>query len=472
MKKAIYRFSILTISAAVFLIACSKSFVEKNPTDSLLTDKALADEPAIATDLNGAYAQMRSVSLWGRDLPVIGDLQADNTFVESRNSGRYLGQYSYNIVNSDGTAAEIWTAAYTGILRCNQILSSKASGGKVPQIKAQAYALRALLYFKLVNLYARPYTDNPDGLGVPLVLVYNPEALPSRSKVSEVYAQILSDFKAAVLSAPAFSSSITLSKYAIEGLLAKVYLYMGDNTNAKAAAVDVINNGGFSLVTPAGYAAYWASSGIQTGTTETMYEVDADAINNNGYDDLGGIYNNGYMDIYASQQLVALYSQADVRTSILLSGTTKSGAPAIIVNKFPNAQNSDRDNLKVIRLAEVYLIAAEASLPGNEADALKFLNALVAQRDPSLVYASTGTMLLNDIVQERRKELAFEGDRLFDLNRLKLPVIRVQNAGAIPAGQGDIYLTIPYNDHRRIYPIPLAEIKANPTIASQQNPGY
>ena len=471
MKKSFYKISLITISATFLLMACSKSFIEKNPTDSLLLNKALVDEPAISTAINGAYAQLRSVSLWGRDLPVIGDLQADNTFVESRNSGRYITQYNYNILNSDGTAAEIWTAAYTGILRCNQIISSSVTGGKAPQIKAQAFALRALLYFKLINLYARPYTDNPDALGVPLVLVYNPKALPARSKVSEVYAQIISDFKAGLADAPGFVNSITLSKYAIEGLLAKAYLYMGDNANAKAAAVDVINNSGFSLVTPGGYAAYWASSGIQTGTTETLFEVDADAINNNGYDDLGGIYNNGYQDIYASQQLVNLYSATDVRTSVLLSGYTKSGASAIVVNKFPNAQNSDRDNLKVIRLAEVYLIAAEASLP-NEADALKYLNALMAQRDPSLIYASTGTQLLTDIVQERRKELAFEGDRLFDLNRLKLPVIRVQNAGAIPAGQGDKYLTIPYTDYRRIYPIPLTETKANPNIAGQQNPGY
>ena len=206
---------------------------------------------------------------------------------------------------------------------------------------------------------------------------------------------------------------------------------------------------------------------------ETMFEVDADAINNNGFDDLGGIYNNGYQDIYASQQLVDLYSADDVRTSVLITGTTKSGAPATIVNKYPNATNSDRDNLKVIRLSEVYLVAAEASLPDDEPGALNYLNLLVSMRDPGFAgYASGGAQLLNDIVQERRKELAFEGNRLFDLNRLKLPIMRIDNAGAIPAGQNNINLTIPYADYRRIYPIPLSEIQANPNIAGQQNPGY
>ena len=473
MKKSFYKFSSAALLLAVLLAACSKKFIEKIPYDSIPLNSALSDQVGVTNALNGAYAQLRSANLFGRDLPVIGDIQADNTFVETKNSGRYIPQYNYNIVNSDGVAAEIWTSAYTAILRCNQIITASATGGTVPQIKAQAYAIRALLYFRLITLFARPFTDTPDGLGVPLVLSYNPTVLPKRSKISEVYTQIISDFKAGFANGPAYVNSINLSKYAIEGLLAKAYLYMGDNTNAKAAAADVIANGGYTLVTPGAYVNYWANGAMQTSPVETLFEVDADAINNNGFDDLGGIYINGYQDIYASKQLVALYSSTDIRTSVLIPNSlTKSGASATFVNKFSNAQNSDRDNLKVIRLSEVYLIAAEASLPTSPTDALKYLNALMAQRDPGFMYASTGTQLLNDIVQERRKELAFEGDRLFDLNRLKLPIVRVQNAGAIPAGQGNTYLTIPYTDYRRIYPIPLSEIQANANIASQQNPGY
>lgn len=472
MKRTIYIMSVFVSCTTLLLTSCKKSFIEKSPNDSISLDKALSDEVGVSNALNGAYAQLRSVSLYGRDLPVTGDLMADNTFVETRNSGRYLQQFNYNILNSDGVAEDVWTAAYTGIMRCNQIIKASASGGKVPEIKAQAYALRALLYFKLVTLFARPYTDSPDALGVPLILAYEPTKLPTRSKVSEVYTQIISDYKAAFAAAPDYTNSITLSKYAVEGLLAKAYLYMGDNTNAKAAAVDVITNSGFKLVTPAAYENYWADPGIQTNQVETMFEVDADAINNNGFDDLAAIYNNGYQDIYASKQLVALYSSTDIRKSVLITSTTKSGAPATIVNKFSNATNSDRDNLKVLRLSEVYLIAAEASLPASEADALMYVNALMAQRDPGFTYASTGAPLLNDIVQERRKELAFEGDRLYDLNRLKLPVVRVANAGSIPAGQNDQYLTIPYSDYRRILPIPLSEIQANANIAGEQNPGY
>jgi starch-binding outer membrane protein, SusD/RagB family len=473
MKRILNKFSIAVFSIALTMVSCSKSYLDKSPSDSLLSDQALSTVAGLGDALNGAYSGMRSATLYGRDFPVIGDLQADNTFVESKNSGRYLSQYNYSVVVNDGVVSEMWTNAYLVILRANRILQSTLTGADVDAIKAQAYAIRALMYFKLVNIYAKPYTDDPNSFGVPLITKYDPFLYPARNTVKEVYTQIVSDLTTAFANAPAYDNSVHISKYAVEGFLAKVYLYMGDNTNAKTAAVDVINNGGFQLTTPANYQTYWGDPAIRTDQLETLFEVDADVINNNGFDDLGGIYANGYQDIYASSQLVSLYSATDIRNSVLIKDTTtKSGASTTIVYKYSNATNGDRDNLKVMRLSEVYLIAAEASLPGNEADALKYLNGLVSKRDPSLVYASTGAQLLNDIVTERRKELAFEGDRFYDLNRLKLPVARVANPGAIPAGTGNVNLNVPYSSTKRLAPIPQSEFTVNKNIATQQNPGY
>jgi hypothetical protein len=473
MKKSRYNSFIGLLAAGVLLAGCSKSFTERDPYNSIPVETALGTEAGLGNALNGVYAQLRSVSLYGRDLPVIGDLLADNAFIEVRNSGRYLAQYQYNYISSDAVFGEIWSAAYSGILRANQIISATPTGGSVPQIKAQAYGLRAWLYFRLVTLYAKPYTDDSTALGVPLILTYDPYRLPTRSPVRDVYRQIVSDLQTAYANAPDYTNSVTLSKYAIEGMLAKVYLYMGNYTAAKAAAVDVINNSGFTLVPANGYTAYWANAGIETGRVETLFSVDADVVNNNGFDDIGGIYINGYQDIYASQQLYSLYSATDVRRSVFVADSTKSGASAILVNKYSNAQNNDRDNVKVLRLSEVYLIAAESSVPGSETDARMYLNTLLTRRDPGFTgYTSTGATLLSDIVRERRKELAFEGDRFFDLNRLKLPINRSQNGGAITAGTNNANLIIPYPDYRRIAPIPQSELQTNPNITNQQNPGY
>jgi starch-binding outer membrane protein, SusD/RagB family len=471
MKKIFNRFSILALLASMSLGACKKSFIERTPFDQLSSDDALSSESALQSALNGAYSRLRSASLFGRDLPVIGDIHADNTFVETKNAGRYLLWYNYTLSDNDGNASGMWTTAYTGILRANRIIDADVTTGSVSEIKGQAYGLRGLLYFELVNMFAKPFTDDPSGLGVPLVTTYDPYFFPSRNTIQEVYTQIVSDLTTGFQTAPAYSSSARLSKYAIEALLARVYLFMGDYANAKTAAEDVINNSGFTLVGSGSLLNYWANAADRTDKVETLFEVDADVIDNNAFDDLGAIYINGYQDIYASRDLYDLYSATDVRKDLMIDDVAKSGAAAVLVNKFPNAQNGDRDNLKVIRLSEVYLTAAEASAKlatPDEVAALSYLNALVSKRDPALVYASAGAQLIDDIITERRKELAFEGDRLFTLNRLKMPINRIANTPAsIPAP-----LSIAYPDDYRIAPIPLVEIQANPNIADQQNPGY
>lgn len=455
--------------ASLMASGCKKSFLEQTPADALTPGQALSNVGSLKNALNGVYANLRSATLYGRDLPVMGDLMADNSFIEIQNSGRYLPQYQYSVAVSDGVAADIWSASYAGILRANQIIDANVTSAGVDAIKAEAYALRGLLYFDLVKVFAKSFTVDPNALGVPVVLHYDPYKLPSRNKVSEVYTQIVNDLKAGMQSAGAYQTSARLSKYAIEGLLAKVYLYMGDYTNARTASLDVINNSGFTLVSAAKLKDYWSNPAASTDKVETMFEVDADVVNNNSSDDLAAIYENGYSDIYASQGLYELYSATDKRKTLLVEGTTKSGADAIVVDKYPNANNADRDNIKVMRLSEVYLIAAEASASSNESEARMYLNELVAERDPSFMgYNSTGAALLNDIVTERRKELAFEGDRLFDLNRLNRDINRTPNPQGIPAGVNNI----PANDGRRIAPIPQTETQSNPNIASQQNEAY
>jgi tetratricopeptide (TPR) repeat protein len=462
--------AILVLGAGLALGSCSKSFVDKSSPTNLSMTEALSTPELLKTDLNGLYAELRNVDQFGRDFPVLGDLEADNTFLEDRNTGRYVYQFAYSVPVTDGTTLAMWQESYTGILDANQIIDAPVTGSDADATKAQAYALRALLYFKLVNIFAQPYTFDSTGLGVPLVLHYDVTAEPGRATVAQVYHQIISDLRKALVSAPDYTSSIFISKYAIEGLLARAYMYMGDYADAAVAAVDVINNSPFTLVSAGAYKSFWANAGVQTSATEVMFEIDADAINNNGFDDLGGIYINGYQDIYCSLELAQLYSATDVRTQVLLSGSTKGGQPAILVNKFPNAENTDRDNLKVIRLAEVYLIAAECEARlGDNADAQDYVNTLAATRDPVFTgYTDVGPALVNDIVLERRKELAFEGDRKYDLNRLGLPINRGANKGAA-AGDG---LSIPFPYEYRVAPIPEQEILRNPTIAKQQNPGY
>jgi hypothetical protein len=452
--------------ALVFFTSCKKSFLEKLPPTAVPPELALATEADLQAAVRGAYSGLRAVDFFGRTVPLLGDLMADNAYVSLTNSGRYTPFNTYTYTVADGNITGFWRSAYTAILRTNNIINADIPASAiVNQAKGEAYAIRALCYFYLVRYFAKPYTDDPNALGVPIVLTYDPDFKPSRAKVSEVYAQINSDLTQAYSLMTQFINSTQFSKYAAKGLQAKVYLTMGDKANAKTAALDVINNSGFTVVTSANYLGYWATLLPRTDKVETLFEVSADATANNGFDGLSNIYNQaGYGDMLVSDDFYALLNNADIRKSLYTVGT-RGGNPAIFVNnKFTGTFGSDISDTKVLRMSEMYLIAAEASLPGDEASALTYVNYITSRRSAPAI-ASTGAQLFEDIITERRKELAFEGDRYLDLQRLKRDVVRSANYPAAAR-------LIPYTNPKRLLPIPQAEMDANPNIRAQQNPGY
>jgi hypothetical protein len=467
MKKSNLIISILSVTFAGLLSSCSDSFLDLQPYTQVSNDAAVATEADLLVALRGNYASFRTVNLYGRTIPTIGDLSADNVYISSRNSGRYFAFDQYSITTNNSDYEGMWNDSYTAILRANNIINSKlADNANVNQLKGEAYALRALAYFNLVRNFAKSFSEDPSAPGVPLVLAYDPTLKPTRNTVTEVYKQIEDDLDKAYNLMTVYSGSARFSKYAAKALSAKVSLYKGDYAKAAANAKDVIDNSGFTLVTPDRLVAYWASpaSNAATVKTETLFEVSADATLNVGTDELGYIYSQaGYGDLLANPELYKLYAETDVRKKLILVGSrSQAENPAHIVNKFPNV-SGDRDDKKVLRLSEVYLIAAEAHQRlSNEVEALKHLNALVAQRDPALVYASAGPALLEDILLERRKELAFEGDRFYDFNRLKRDIVRV--------GGNYKVKEIKFGNNFRIGPIPQAERNANTNIS--QNGGY
>lgn len=261
-----------------------------------------------------------------------------------------------------------------------------------------------------------------------------------------------------------YTNSSQFSKYGAKALQAKVYLTMGDKTNAKAAALDVINNGGFGSITVANHTDYWKNSVVRTDKLETIFEVSSDAVNNLAFDALSYLYSQSgnYGDLLVSDNLDALFAAGDIRKEIYPRGT-RGGVPATFVAKYP-VISGDLSDTKVLRLSEMYLIAAEASLPASEADAKNYVNYITSRRGAQEI-TSTGNQLFEDIITERRKELAFEGDRYLDLLRLKREVVRSDNYPSTARNK-------PYSDFRRILPIPQTETDANPAIKAQQNPGY
>lgn len=240
---------------------------------------------------------------------------------------------------------------------------------------------------------------------------------------------------------------------------------MGDWNKALPLASEVVNNSGYKLTDSAGYVAYWNNPAATT-KSETLFEISIDANNNNGSNSLAAMYSQQhYGDALVDSNLYKLFSKKDVRSLLMAPGMHHSML-VLVCKKYQNQLNTtDKDDAKVLRLSEIYLLLAEAYYNlGDESSALLYLNTLAQKREPSFAgYTSTGVDLLNDITNERRKELAFEGNRFFDMNRLGLDI---QRGLQYPSNA----LFIPMTDHRRILPIPLAELDANPNMT--QNPGY
>lgn len=450
------------------LTSCSKDFLDQPPYTSVDANEALATDADILTALNGTYAGMRNANLYGRSLPLLGDLQADNVFISTRNAGRYTGHNLNNFVSNNADVLGIWENAYRVILRANNIINSAPTVSNpvnVNQYKGEAYAIRALMYFELVKTFSRPYTDNPGGLGVPIVLDFNIEGKPARATVEETYTQILSDLDKAYELMTLKPTTARLNKFAARGIAAKVNLFKGTPASNQLAfdqAVEVITSSNTTLLTAGNFSTYWSSSIAQTAATsnETLFEVVSDQIDNAGFDELAYFYGQqGYGDGLANPSLYNLYSATDVRKNLIQVGVrTRAENPAYIIRKYADLVNYGTK--KILRLSDVYLIAAEAAYNlGRTAETTTYLQTLVAQRDPAAMVTETGTALFERIIIERRKELAFEGDRFHTLNRLKRDIV----------DRGASVKTIPYTDFRRVAPIPLSELDRNPIT---QNPGW
>ncbi|WP_295652182.1 RagB/SusD family nutrient uptake outer membrane protein [uncultured Mucilaginibacter sp.] len=474
-KNYIYIF----LAGIIVMSSCKKQFLVETPPSATPVTSAIVTDYDMSDAVNGMYAAMRSSSLFGRDIPVLGDVFSDNVYVSSTNSGRYLSENNFSMNNLNGEASDIWTQGYFTILQANRIINSSIpTDATNSQLRGEAYTARALTYLEMVNYFGQSYNVSPTALGVPIVTGYTgPGTEPSRNTVSDVYARMIKDLDSAyvlmgttpISSAYHATNSEYLAKYAAKAIEARVYLYKGDYANALAAALLVIQNGGYTLVPSTGLAAYWANPAALTNKQETIFELALNLASNNGTNGLDYMYAQaGYGDLLCATDLYNLYSTTDARRGLILNGT-RGGLQAYIVNKYSNVTNaSDKDDIKIIRYAEVLLTAAEAyAQTGDNVNGALYLNMVAKQRDPSFLgYTDVGTALINDILTERRKELAFEGLRWFDLTRTNAVVNRLTTA---PQAASTLNV-VPVGATYRLMPIPFTELSANPNIT--QNPGY
>jgi hypothetical protein len=259
-------------------------------------------------------------------------------------------------------------------------------------------------------------------------------------------------------------------------------LYKGDNTNALKFAKEAIagaEKNAYRLWTNEEYKAAWAG---EFGS-EVLFELQFTATENEGTEAIGYLVaGKGYDDILLSDDwTVKLMGNEteDIRYQCVINNTadgSKSGRRYMWkypTNSGENASTYYLGNVKVLRLSETYLIAAEAAAKlNNNDDAVKYLDAIVKRGNPGKTLTGT-TVTLDRVLEERRKELVGEGHRFFDAIRNGKKITRSQDLTFkhLPTIQPEAW-SFNWDYYKVVLPIPLSEINANENIAGKQNPGY
>lgn len=473
MKRNInYIISGLALMLMLTMVSCKKSFLELNPYQSVANEQAIQNLGDFESSVTAVYNGLSSANHYGRYFILTPDVMADD--VKQNAQANRAKEYAEYVAFADHFIAEgMWATMYSTINSANAIINSTVSvptavQAKKDHIVGEAYALRGQIFFDLVRLYAQHYTFTSGGShpGIPLVLSFDITNEPSRATVKEVYDQIISDMTKAISMMSDVSRNgrkSLLTKTAVKALLARVYLYKEDFDNAIAMANDVISSNKYQLVSNANY---YTQLFVNNFSSESIFEIANTPTDNRGSDALGGMYNvTGYGDYLPSQDLVSLIPTNDARYAIFTNDPVLSGAYAPFrMSKYPS--NQGLNNTKVIRLAEVYLIRAEANARKTTPGTVSAQNdvTLIRQRGlPSaLPVVAVGSALVDEVMLERRKELCFEGQRLWDLMRHKKNIVRTNCTSSI--------CTITYPNNRVILPISQDELDANPNMT--QNPGY
>jgi len=499
----------IPVFALVALGSCD--ILDKQPLPSIAPENFFQNADDAEAGLTAAYDALQGTGLYSQDLIVAGEMPSDNCF-STNGDVTALGRLTWT--PTTGQIYNIWRDSYLGINRANAVLkyvpAIDMTAARKNQILGEAYFLRALHYYNLVKLYgAVPLRLEPTESGEQTVV-----SLP-RTSAETVYAQIAADLNTADGMVPAANPN-RITKGAVNALLAKVLLTQRQWAPAAAAANKVITEGGYALA--ANFKSLYPAENVRP---ETILEVQNQGTpdGNNILPDLllpsppatysfpkfniPTLYrstatakptdltfvvdtlNDQRWSRRATRTVTAggvVYVQRDYASFVLGSSRdSKASANDLgpFVYKWPGAPNgfNSPDNTYILRYADVLLMYAEAlnEQNGPSADALAKLNMVRTRAGlPALTAASpqyaSKKALRDEIDRQRRLEMAFEGERWFDL--LRYARHNQAEAGAHAVTALDI---IEQKLNRRdanllLFPLPQAELNNNAQL--QQNPGY
>lgn len=415
------------------------------PAQSIAGEVAFSTEANIQNILIGTYSEAGEDESYGGQLQIMADLLGKGDFTN------WVGTFiaprqvaNKSMLADNGFITGYWNNAYATINQANLVLDNldvvTSSTDERARIEGEARFLRALTYFDLNRHFASGTT------GVPLrttgISDYSVDLSASRNSTDEVYALVVSDLTTAASLLPE-DNGVFASQYAAEALLARVYLQQGNYAAARDAANGVIMNSSASLT-----ATFAEAFNNDANSSEDLFafqvtsqDGDNDLITH--YADEGNGGRGG--DIEINDSYAAIFGEGDERGGFfVVSRQSDARLTAKYTNQF--------GNIPLIRLAEMYLIRAEANLregTSTGATPLEDVNTIRGRSSAELLEE----VALEDILMERVRELAFEGFLIHDIRR---------TGGSVDGFAADA--------NELVFPIPQSEIDTNPSIT--QNPGY
>jgi len=454
--------ALVAIITASLFVSCSKDSLEPTLADRLPAEILLEED--LRQYIDGSYNIMVDYRYWGRNIIIAGEVRADNVYA-NLNSGRFIAMSQMNYNSQNGDINEMMQYMYGSLANVNIALSTEEIEGDetaINHMKGEAYAIRALVHFDLVRLFGQQHVAGQGGmnsLGVSYMTSFKgDEVYVPRSSVEEVKQFIYNDLDSALshmstsLNDP---SKVRMTTQAVHAIRSRVATYFREYDVARTASQAIM---GQYQITPANnVVSSWSQT---TPSSSSIFELAVTDIDNNGIDGIGNIYRgNAYGDIQVLEPFPtdAEFGPNDVRNSAAMIGYDSNNRLRNL-GKYPMGAPYS-DNIKVIRYEEIVLNYAEALLETNPAEALVHLNSIASNRNGT-TYTEAN---IDNILKERRKELAFEGFRFDDLVRTGRNIPNLDPNVPHHGGKqyGDTYLALP---------IPNREIRTNPFTS--QNEGY
>lgn len=466
MKKIFVNVFLGTLALSA-LTACNDEGLDPTLSQSKIYGENINTVEDLKTAMNGGYDRMQSSSYYGRDVIIFGEVRSDNTY-SNANSNRFVTVGQMNMQATDAYSSDTWTKIYQAISNTNIVINKPAeqlagNPKEIQNIKGQAYAMRALNHFDLLRIYGQQFITGEGGmnaLGVPYIKVFRDtnNLYPTRNTVQQNYDDIMKDLDTAINlmdAAGIKNSGHYLTSMAAHALKARVALYFKKYQVAEDEAKIVVLSGNYEIAKAEDYLKTFKDD----LTKNIVFSLDFNLNDHLGNNSLSNIYRGtAYGDIVALQDLYDAYDNNDIRKTPDFIGEDEEGDIRNI-GKYPTV-GTPSDDVPLIRFEEVVLIYAEALLNNGKAgDALIQLNSITAKRNAPAYAAAT----MDNILSERRKELAFEGFRFDDLARTgkSMPLVDPVN---------QTYGNVAFGSFK--YALPIPQTETGPNANMKQNKGY